>query len=317
MRLSCAPFASFLCQAFFAAFASLAFPVNLFAQSPDAVGVRAQGMGGAFTAIADDASATWWNPAGLASGAYLNLLLEYGEATDSPLPDNGPHRGVALAFPALGLSYYRMAVSQMRASSSTAASTAVRQDPGTFGFRTLEVSQFGATVGQSLSNHLVIASTLKLLRGGGESEGDLDVGAMVAYRTWRVGLMARNVREAELGEGDEAVSLQRQFRAGLAWSSAANTAYGGAALAFDADLRAVPTAFGDERRLAAGGEVWTRARWLGVRAGISGSTLGERREAYSAGVSLAVRRGIFGEGQLTGGSDPLRSGWSLGLRVTF
>ncbi len=46
------------------------------AQSFESVGIRAQGMGGAFVAVADDASATWWNPAGLATGAYLNAILE-------------------------------------------------------------------------------------------------------------------------------------------------------------------------------------------------------------------------------------------------
>ena len=30
------------------------------------VGARASGMGDAYTAVAEDASATWWNPAGLA-----------------------------------------------------------------------------------------------------------------------------------------------------------------------------------------------------------------------------------------------------------
>ena len=41
------------------------------AQSFEALGSRAQGMG-AFVAVADDASAVYWNPAGLASGAYFS-----------------------------------------------------------------------------------------------------------------------------------------------------------------------------------------------------------------------------------------------------
>jgi len=39
------------------------------AQSTESVGTRAQGMGGAFVGVADDASAVYWNPAGLAGGA--------------------------------------------------------------------------------------------------------------------------------------------------------------------------------------------------------------------------------------------------------
>lgn len=317
MRLLRAPLVSFPCRLFSAAFVLLVSAAPLYAQAPDAVGVRAQGMGGAFTAVADDATASWWNPAGLASGAYLNMVLEYGEANDPPTATALNHRGLAIAFPALGLSYYRMPVSEMQPAASTAASGADRQDPGTFTVRTLVISQFGATVGQSLGDHLVVASTLKLLRGGGDSQGDLDVGAMAISGAWRGGLTVRNAREARLGAGDAGVTLRRQFRAGLAWSSAASTAYGGAAVAVDADLREVPTAVGVERRIAAGAEVWSRSRVVGVRAGLSGSTVGARRETYSAGVSVALRRAVFGEGQVTGGSDVLRSGWSLGLRVTF
>ena len=54
------------------------------AQSDDAVGVRAQGMAGAFTAVAEDATATWWNPAGLAGGAYFNAILEVSHLREPP-----------------------------------------------------------------------------------------------------------------------------------------------------------------------------------------------------------------------------------------
>ncbi len=60
--------------------ASTALPAK--AQIYEIVGTRAQGMGGAFVAVADDATATWWNPAGLATGAYFSSVVERGSTTE-------------------------------------------------------------------------------------------------------------------------------------------------------------------------------------------------------------------------------------------
>src|SRR5687768_825184 len=46
------------------------------AQTFETAGVRALGMGGAFVAVADDVSAVWWNPAGLATGPFFSLAIE-------------------------------------------------------------------------------------------------------------------------------------------------------------------------------------------------------------------------------------------------
>ena len=46
------------------------------AQTFEVVGTRAAGMGGAFVAVADDASATYWNPAGLALGRVFSAVLD-------------------------------------------------------------------------------------------------------------------------------------------------------------------------------------------------------------------------------------------------
>src|SRR5262245_63402112 len=101
---------SFVSFVSFVTFVSFVRPPSASAQPADAVGVRAQGMGGAFTALADDATATWWNPAGLAGGSYFNGVLEYGHL---PNPNDGTVKGFAIAFPALGLSYYRLPISEM------------------------------------------------------------------------------------------------------------------------------------------------------------------------------------------------------------
>src|SRR3977135_374662 len=99
-------------------------PLTAHAQRYEDIGVRAQGMAGAFVAVADDATATWWNPAGLATGAFFNGIVEYdslqeprrgGDPVGAPPPGWRSHAGgVAVAFPALGLSYYRLNISEIR-----------------------------------------------------------------------------------------------------------------------------------------------------------------------------------------------------------
>jgi len=280
--------------------------VNARAQTSDQVGIRALGMSGAFTAVADDATATWWNPAGLASGAYFNAILEYAH------PDEGPGdglRGVAFAFPALGLSYYRLP-RPGSSSASTDTTPGSREDEGS-------LSVYGATVGQSIGNHLVVASTLKLLRADGTKTG-LDVGAMAAYRHVRAGLMVRNATEPDFGSGAEAFTLRRHVRGGAAFVVVPRRYLGQVTVAVDADATKTETPAGDERRVAVGAEVWSPRRVFAVRGGTSRSTVGPERSVFSGGGSVALRAGLFVDAQATGGgTDKLRRGWGLSLRVTF
>jgi hypothetical protein len=326
-------------------------PLLAGAQENDTIGVRAQGMAGAFTAVADDATATWWNPAGLAGGAYFNGVLEFGthrEPRTDRTPAGGPvaawraeTRGVSFAFPAMGLSYYRLRVSEIRPETSTGTDAGVRQDQGTpdVRLRSLVLNQFGATVGQSVGQHLVIGSTLKLVRASvgadvrvpsaasldeaerlpaeGETHTGLDVGAMATFGRTRLGLTVRNVTELEFGTGPDAIRLGRQARAGVALSSGTRGVIGSVTVAVDADLTRTATVLSDERRVAAGVEVWTPTRSVGVRGGLGANTLGDRRSSFSGGVSAAVRRGTYLEAEATGGNDDSRRGWSAGFRVTF
>ena len=123
-----------------------ALPAAVSAQTFESIGVRAQGLGGAFVAVADDATATWWNPAGLATAAYVSSVLEQGQMTEpkSPLAVGpGLHtaaRGLSVAYPALGVSYYHLRISEIAAPASTVGTAADRQDPASAGSRVRSAS---------------------------------------------------------------------------------------------------------------------------------------------------------------------------------
>jgi hypothetical protein len=333
----------------FGSIVSLASPAA--AQQADVVGVRAQGMAGAFTAVADDATASWWNPAGMAGGAYFSALVEWGSHREpssnaAPAGSLEPARGdevrsFAAGFPALGLSYYRLRLSEIQPQTSTGTGAVDRQDSGAIEvrLRSLALTQFGVSVGQSLGEHLVIATTLKLTHAGAvtqmrlaadgsleaageldpsaETKPGLDAGAMASFGPVRVGLTVRNVTEPGFGTGPDAFTLSRTARLGAAVSTGKRAVIGSATVAVDADLTKTTTVFGDERRLAAGGEVWTSSRTFGLRAGAGVNTIGTHRASLSGGLSVALKKGVYADGELTGGTDQGRDGWSAGLRLTF
>ena len=149
------------------------------------------------------------------------------------------------------------------------------------------------------------------------TRGDFDLGAMVMLGRVRAGVTLRNATQPTLGSDAEALRLNRVARAGVALTTGSRGAIGSATVAVDMDLTTVATVTGEERRLAAGGEIWTANKVLGVRGGVNVNTLGERNAAISGGFSAAVRRGTYVDVQTTGGSERARHGWGVALRVTF
>jgi|KBSSwiStaDraftv2_1062776.scaffolds.fasta_scaffold15936_5 F plasmid transfer operon, TraF, protein len=316
------------------------------AQLFEDVGTRAQGMSGAFVGVADDATAVWWNPSGLATGAIFSGVLEKGRLTqpESPIAASPARRsgvtGFSLAFPSLGLSYYRLRISEIAGTNSTEPLLPNRQDDGGVGkVRSRAFSQMGVTIGQSLLDHLVVGSTLKLVRGGEgttsldpsndlldqgddidlsqEIHGDLDLGLMFALPHVQAGVTARNLTTPEFGEGNERIELKRQVRAGLAVLGKWPGFVQALTVAADADLTRSATPFGDVRHVALGGETWLAKRRVGLRGGIAANTIGERRTTTSTGVSVKAISVIYIDAARTFGRDASIRGWSTTIRITF
>jgi hypothetical protein len=198
--------------------------------------------------------------------------------------------------------------------------------------------QIGATVGQSIGEHLVVGSTLKLVTAGGaesvangrdlldeaadldvstETNLGLDAGLMLSFARGRIGLSARNVTRPSFGSGDDTLTLPRDVRVGAALLAPSSNRLPGVTLAIDADLTTVTTSIGETRRVAAGVEAWMASRRIGVRGGVSVNTTGNRRTSSSLGLSLGARSGMALDGFVMLGGDPSRQGWGIGVRSTF
>src|SRR6187399_1601044 len=98
----------------FAFLHTLTFSVSVNAQTFGGVGTRAAGMAGAFVAVADDASAVYWNPAGIATGTLVSAVIDFGQGQTGkePIQVSAAQRdtGFMVAFSAtsVGLAYYRL-----------------------------------------------------------------------------------------------------------------------------------------------------------------------------------------------------------------
>ena len=319
------------------------------AQIVETVGSRALGMGGAFVAVASDSSATWWNPAGLAAGPFVDIGWGKGVVETSRSMPVVRHRPswVALGTPPIGVSVYRFRITDIQRFTPIDASSDSRQDggAGVFG-RSLSVTQVGATVLRTVTQGVHVGTTLKYVRGtvrssqfGGESEGvdlldsgealeggsaenrfDLDLGLLGVAGPFRIGALVRNVREPEFGgvalpgASSDRTRLPRQFRVGVAFSPEDSTV---PLIAVDADLRPYDAPTGERQVVAVGAEHWFGAKRFGVRAGGRLNTRGARERTATIGGTVALRGGLFIDGHAAGGGASSEEGWGVAARVSF
>lgn len=284
--------------------------VSLNGQTLDQVGERAQGMGGAFVAVADDASAIYWNPAGLANlygfDAQLSVSdLGRGTGTTAGRPEPTHTALLGVAMPALAVGYYRVR--------TAVSSVGSRKNGGSGEVRVSELAtgNFGVSLLQTLVKTVVIGTTLRAVNGSGRTAFDLDAGAVASVGEIRLGFAARNLRER--------FDAVRLVRAGVALvpRSRSEGVYGPFSVAFDADLTRTATPEGDRRQAAIGAEEWWARGIVGARIGAHWSTLNHRDSAISGGLSLKLPRSVFFEGHLTKGKNARDSGWGMGMRLTF
>jgi hypothetical protein len=301
-------------SAVFALLLALTLPASLQAQTFGGIGTRAEGMAGAFVAVADDATAAYWNPAGIATGATFDIQVSGG---------SGSTLFVGAALPVLGASFYR---TRRAAALTTVPDSPDRQNEGSgvVPTRTVSTTNIGVTLVQTVARGVVIGTTARAV--GLDVEGvdtsttfDLDAGAMVSASGFRFGLAARNLREPGFQVESGVIRMNRQFRVGAAFAprSLPTGVHGPYSIAFDADLTTTPGPRGDQRGAAVGGEYWLAKGLIGLRTGVRWSTLGESNRAFAAGFTARLPKSIYVEGQVTKPDESDQTEWLAGARITF
>jgi hypothetical protein len=264
-------------------------------------------MGGAFTAVADDGSAVFWNPAGFASGSFLSVVADVNRL------DRRSGFLVALGTPPLGLSYYRTAIAEVKN-----------------GRNTLVAHHAGVSLVQSLGGRLAVGTTLKLVHGiASPSDGagistnrfDADLGVMATGSLGQLGLSVRNLLQPEFKTSGGVMRLDRHVRAGVSLHAGQDTT-----VAADLDLTTATTPRGDWRDAAVGLEghparnAWVRGgvHWNTARLRGSAATAGaDAAPVASIGGSYAVYGSTKADAQVSFGSSSGDRGWGLGLRFVF
>ena len=180
--------------------------------------------------------------------------------------------------------------------------------------------QFGATIGQSIGGHLVVATTLKLVHVLSDTKGGLDVGTMAAFGPLRLGVTVRDVTSGTYESDTATFELEPRARAGVAWFVPSGGRIDGLTVAFDADLNKAPINGRDERNVAAGAEAWMLGRRLGLRGG-AGAAISDDPAGGGAfgalGISVSPIRRVYLGGAITRGPDAARNRWGFDLRLTF
>jgi hypothetical protein len=289
----------------FVLYAFSAVPAS--AQGDPAVGVRAAGMAGAFTAVADDATAAVWNPAGLASGSYLTAVVGGSRFNQQSA------LFVGVGAPMLALTYLRSATAEV-----------------SNGRNRLVTHNFGVSLVQSLGDTgVAIGTTLKLVHGVTSAADvasrsanafDADVGVMLSGGLGQIGLAVRNLAQPSFvleGASDGEIRVDRKVRGGASLHLNDRTT-----IAADVEFTKATTVSGVWRDAAAGveanpvGSLWVRG---GVHWNTAGGDLGAGGAAPIAafGASYAIRGALMADAQASVGSAGGNRGWGFGLRFSF
>jgi tetratricopeptide (TPR) repeat protein len=278
------------------------------------VGGRALAMGGAYTAIADDATAAYWNPAGLAQ-------LQRKELTtmQASLYSQTKLTYVGFAIPTKGGSTFALQMTQLASTgfekvdvtfNQATAEPQTIQTAGSFADQQQAMGfAWGKGVTETVNFGIGVKQVTRKLAGSADNFKTMDLGALKLMGPYRLGLVMQNVFSQKTGDTEDKLPVVmkignsiRLFKDRLILGLDVNKPLAGT---MDARF---------------GGEYWI-ARWFAFRFGLMGlpqineTDFGFGINFRSFGIDIA--QGIHELGNSTRFSFNFRFGQSKGDRATL
>lgn len=226
------------------------------------LGARGIAMGGAFSTLADDPTAIFWNPAGLADITQYRLLVTHANLFQSQINDNMLGLAVPLNHQALGFDFYNSSF-----------------DDNELGFAESRVDLCYA---RRVHRDLALGVNFKYLARNASQDGSnvsgghglgVDLGMLVNLaQALHVGIVVQDAANTSTSRnGREASAFPRNFRVASSY-----TPLPGVTLAADAD-----------DRFHLGGEAWL-GNVLALRAGAEGAFRESDGTTWDLGVGVKL-----------------------------
>jgi tetratricopeptide (TPR) repeat protein len=278
------------------------------------VGARAMAMGGAFYGISDDATAAYWNPAGLAQ-------LQRKELTtmQASLFQQTKLTYFAFAYPTKGGSTFALSMTELQGTGfenvdavfdpATGEATSVTSN-GNFNDQQQAIGlSWGKDVTKTVLFGMTVDQITRKLAGSSDNTKSLDIGVMKTMGTsYRVGLGLQNAFSQTTGDTQDKYPVVLKFGNSLRLFKERLT------LAADVD-KTLNASFD----LRFGGEYWI-SRWFAFRFGLLGLP-GIQETDFGFGLNfnsftIDVAQGIHDLGSSTRISATFRFGESRTNRTT-
>lgn len=180
------------------------------------VGARPMGMGRAFTAVADDIDALYWNPAGLAT--YRSSQLEFQH---TPLPLDGAYQYFAYSQPLYALGNFGVGVVNLDSGKITKTQSITSDDYIETGSYDARETAYMAAYANKFGDHYATGLTFKMVENAIDNKSERGFGAdwgnfYSLNERVQFGVMFRNLLQPSYGFEHEKETFPTIMRLGSA-----------------------------------------------------------------------------------------------------